>query len=437
MFSLNFVSKNPELKNNTILDIKTNSKKSSNDFSQILEGQRDSIKKRNKGLSIQDGEIENKIPKTIEEEQPKTIEEKLEEIEELKTYEEEMKVIDVLQNLFILYALLESLDMDCKELKETVFELIEIEVGETLNLLEKMFNGEIIINEEFSLDVTDNIEQFIELLEKEIGEYKGVYDAEIKLPIEESLIQLEKGVENLKGFLAKDPKILVENKVEIEKNLVENPNMVENLPIEAEDSKGKNLSNKEGDPEPDFLREENIEIEENQIPNFEIKTQILQKEPNPLEIEKPQNIETPKIVEQIVDKAKIIVDDFKQEVRISLKPEILGEVVLKMEAVKGSITTKIMVDNHRTKDLIEANLYQLKEEMKENGLEIKTFEVFVGSNEDFQRERTQEFLLNKKPKKVKIKDEEINEIKKYDTNVLQELDNTYNIYGESKLNLFA
>ncbi len=143
-------------------------------------------------------------------------------------------------------------------------------------------------------------------------------------------------------------------------------------------------------------KEENVETEENQIPNFEMKSQIVQEESNVLEVEKQQNIEPPKIVEQIVDKAKLIVDDFKQEIKISLKPEVLGDVVLKMEAVKGSITTKIMVDNHRTKELIEANLYQLKEEMKENGLEIKTFEVFVGSNEDFQRERSQEFFLNKK-----------------------------------------
>ena len=155
---------------------------------------------------------------------------------------------------------------------------------------------------------------------------------------------------------------------------------------------------------------------------------------NILGTEKPQNIDTKEIIEQIVDKAKLAVDDFKQEIKISLKPEILGDVILKMETAKEGITTKIMVDNYKTKELIETNLYQLKEEMKENGLEIKAFEVFVGTNEDFQKEKSREFNLNKKSKKIKIKDEEVEEIKTYDNNVFRKMET---IYGESKLNLFA
>ncbi len=81
---------------------------------------------------------------------------------------------------------------------------------------------------------------------------------------------------------------------------------------------------------------------------------------------------------------------------MKLKPEILGELMLKMEMEKGSILAKIMVDNYRTKEIIEANLYQLKEDMRENGLDIKTFEVFVGTNEDFEREGDLDFNSNKK-----------------------------------------
>lgn len=437
MLDLNFVPQNTEVKNNNIFNTKISSKKDNKDFLQILEGQKDNIKKASKETNIFDRKVEKKMWKIVEKEQPKAIEDNLEKTEELETDEEEMKVMTILQSLFSLYGLLEELDTDSKKIEETVFELIEIEIGETLNLLEEIFNGEILVNEELLLETTENIEQFINLLENEIEQYEEVYNEEMKLPVEEALSKLEKEVENLKGFVTKSSKPLIEKEIEIEENSEGNLNTIENISIELEDTKKESLSNKKEDTEMNLPKEENVETEENQIPNFEMKSQIVQEESNVLEVEKPQNIEPPKIVEQIVDKTKLIVDDFKQEIKISLKPEVLGDVVLKMEAVKGSITTKIMVDNHRTKELIEANLYQLKEEMKENGLEIKTFEVFVGSNEDFQRERSQEFFLNKKPRKIKIKDEEIDEIKKYDTNILQEMDNAYNVYGESKLNLFA
>ncbi len=128
------------------------------------------------------------------------------------------------------------------------------------------------------------------------------------------------------------------------------------------------------------------------------------------------------IFKQIVEEAKLNLDDFKQEIRIKLKPEILGELMLKMEMEKGSILAKIMVDNYRTKEIIEANLYQLKEDMRENGLDIKTFEVFVGTNEDFEREGDLDFNSNKKqnksPTKLKIKNKELIEKEIYMQNTL-------------------
>ena len=108
--------------------------------------------------------------------------------------------------------------------------------------------------------------------------------------------------------------------------------------------------------------------------------------------------------------------------------------MIKMEEVKENVLAKIMVDNHRTKELIEANLFQLKEDLKENGLEIKTFEVFVGTNEDFERENTEQFNFKKRPNKTKVKAEELKEIKIYDANTLVNMEG---IYEEGRLNLLA
>lgn len=140
------------------------------------------------------------------------------------------------------------------------------------------------------------------------------------------------------------------------------------------------------------------------------------------------------IFKQIVEKAKFNIEDYKQEIRIKLKPEILGELMLKMEMEKGFILAKIMVDNYRTKEIIEANLYQLKEDMRENGLEIKTFEVFVGTNEDFEKEGRRNFNLNKKPNRFKIKDKELDGVETYIQNTAKII---VSMDDEGHLNLLA
>ncbi len=103
--------------------------------------------------------------------------------------------------------------------------------------MEEIFNGEILVNEELLLETTENIEQFINLLENEIEQYEEVYNEEMKLPVEEALSKLEKEVENLKGFVTKSSKPLIEKEIEIEENLEGNLNTIENISIELEDTK--------------------------------------------------------------------------------------------------------------------------------------------------------------------------------------------------------
>lgn len=444
MFSLNFVPKNTEIKLSSTPNTKTRPKRGNEDFLQMLEGQKSNMENSNIKTK-EEPKVANAVEKEDKyiEKEKATIkgdrkENKLEKIEELEeTNEDEMKLITVLQNLFSLYNVLEDLDIESNKLIESVFQTMEVEMTETLTLLEELINNpEFISNESSILESIDKVEEFVNLMEVQIEKYKILIEEDLELPLEKKLVQLEKGMESLKTFVEKNSKVPVENEVEFENNLGDESNIIENTSIEIENTAEEDFSNNKEDIGVDFPKEEDIEIDhsENPVPSFEIKTQGMYRKANILGTEKPQNIDTKEIIEQIVDKAKLAVDDFKQEIKISLKPEILGDVVLKMETAKEGITTKIMVDNYKTKELIEANLYQLKEEMKENGLEIKAFEVFVGTNEDFQKEKSREFNLNKKSKKIKIKDEEVEEIKTYDNNVFQEMET---IYGESKLNLFA
>lgn len=136
---------------------------------------------------------------------------------------------------------------------------------------------------------------------------------------------------------------------------------------------------------------------------------------------KPVEIPKEELIEQIVDKANIMLDEDSSEIRIKLKPEILGELLLKVEVEKGVVVAKAIVDNYRVKELIETNILQLKEGLEEQGLDIKTFQVQVGSNSDFDREQREEFFHNnRKNKRVKLKKEGILNMNNYEENIVSD-----------------
>lgn len=442
MFSLNIIPKNLEVKSSDISNTKYKSQKTNKDFLQILEGQKDKFNNTN----IEAKEEINSVD-TIKKENNRNYEiqgksnrdaKKLNNLENLEEVDEiEIQVMAIFQSLYSLFNLLQDLNVESNELKESIFSTIGLEIEETLSLLEKLMDNNLFLSEEeFSIEIENKIENFIQVMEIELEKYKTINENQDgKLPIEESLEQLNEGLNHLKLIVVNNSNKPIENSIEIPEELEEN-DLVENFSVDVESITEKNSLINEEKIELDFTMEKELETKDidNSVPSFEIKNKTIIKETNPLETEKSEYINSKKVIEQIVDKAKITINDFKQEIKISLKPEILGELILKMEVEKGNLLTKIMVDNYRTKELIEANLYQLKQEMKENGLEIKTFEVFVGTNEDFQREKNEEFYPRQRSKKIKIKDEEMKEIKIYDENVFQVVED---VYSEGKLNLLA
>ncbi len=143
------------------------------------------------------------------------------------------------------------------------------------------------------------------------------------------------------------------------------------------------------------------------------------------------------LIRQIVDKTKLILKGNKPEIRIKLKPEILGELILKVEVEKGAVLAKALVDNYRTKELIEANIIELKEGLEEQGLEIKTFEVSVGNNRDFEKNENENFseTFYQKPKKIKVNNRDLKNINTSytdNTNIDESID-----YGNSTIDLMA
>ena len=155
------------------------------------------------------------------------------------------------------------------------------------------------------------------------------------------------------------------------------------------------------------------------------------------ELEGQLPIEPKEVVEQIVQKVKFDLSENKNEIKLSLKPEALGEMTMNIEVAKDGVIAKIMVDNHRAKEIIEGNLFQLKEGIKDTVLEIKTFEVFVGSGSDFDKHSSGQFNLKQNSKKMRIKNENNKTIENYGEQLVDDRINSINQYSESSLNLMA
>ena len=363
---------------------------------------------------------------------------------------EESIIDDLLVLINSLYQILDELSFDLENTEDMSQLQIDLEsiISRLGHAIDENLDPEYII-EELLEDVEDLF------LKKDIHLNQDTMDADNKIiakEMEQILTELNKlktnikptgvrhkstieksygGIENLDGLRNQQELANIQNEevgveVEPDKNIENKEEMFE--------EKNLNLREVIADDVQEFPQEQSTEVLETNNPILEMVDRSTSMENLEVREQDLKEISQKDLFKQIVDKVKLIQDDFKQEIRIKLKPEILGELMLRMEMEKGDVVAKIMVDNYRTKEILETNLYQLKEDMRENGLEIKTFEVFVGTNEDFEREGRQEFYLNRKNNKFKINNKEIDGVETYVNNTTEKL---VGLYEGGRLNLLA
>ncbi|MBW4828684.1 MAG: flagellar hook-length control protein FliK [Clostridiaceae bacterium] len=305
------------------------------------------------------------------------------------------------------------------------------------NVAEKIA-GEIIEKEFFQYDISNNnetienilnniseITDFLNNLEKNI-EKNSLNSTEKNAPIikeiKDNIALIKKGIKLVAGEKTNFIENNVKNKVALDrkdfsKDMIfydESKNKTEYVlkeEAEVKNSSNSDIKPKNADSDEIHIKSAFVNSEKDLI--FENKIESM--ENRPVEIPKEE------LIEQIIDKANIMLDEDSSEIRIKLKPEILGELLLKIEVEKGVVVAKAIVDNYRVKELIETNILQLKEGLEEQGLDIKTFQVQVGSNSDFDREQREEFFHNnRKNKRVKLKKEGILNMNNYEENIVSD-----------------
>lgn len=404
----------------------------------------DSDKKVDDKKDVKDLKDFKKVKKTKKEKKkPISEEEAIEGEEKIEKLEENIEAL--IENLSSLISKLEENTLNLEDLDLSFLNLENIEAEELLNALEQFLSEESYFPNDELVQINEMMENLSFFLEDEITKIMKFSKEEPEKLLSEEILNELTSLKNELVQVVNETKTIKEDVLDL--NLEDTKEQIlidesENEDLEFnEELSNEDIQNVKGIEEKSIEENivgemEDIDVEKNDSDSYTFETidrTTTKETPKVIENPLPQ-VEEKEIIEQIVNKAKLIVEDNKQEIRIKLKPEVLGDLILKMEVVKGSILAKIMVDNHRTKELIEANLVQLQEDMKENNLEIKTFEVFVGSNHDFDREEREQFVFNKKQNKIKVRKNEIKEVEIYDDNIMTKNEGTYE---HGKLNLFA
>jgi flagellar hook-length control protein FliK len=83
-------------------------------------------------------------------------------------------------------------------------------------------------------------------------------------------------------------------------------------------------------------------------------------------------------LDQIVQKAVLLLNNGQHEVHIELKPEFLGHIRMQIVTESQQVAIKITAELPFVKDMLESNLNQLKAELQAQGLKIDSLEVSVG-----------------------------------------------------------
>ncbi len=87
-------------------------------------------------------------------------------------------------------------------------------------------------------------------------------------------------------------------------------------------------------------------------------------------------------LKQIVDKAALNIKNGQTEIKIDLKPEILGHLRMQISIENHQVMLRMLTNAPLVREIIENNVNELKTALQNHGLEIDKFEVSVDRDSD-------------------------------------------------------
>jgi len=96
------------------------------------------------------------------------------------------------------------------------------------------------------------------------------------------------------------------------------------------------------------------------------------------------------VMQQIITQVKSVSAENFAELRMTLRPEHLGDVTMRVAVQNGIVIAMFVAENQRVKEILESNFQQLKDALEEQGIEVS--EMFVSVDSESAEEQMNQFL---------------------------------------------
>lgn len=109
----------------------------------------------------------------------------------------------------------------------------------------------------------------------------------------------------------------------------------------------------------------------------EINTEVLQDE----------SIDFNKVFDKIVQKVDTLIDDEIDMIRIRLKPDFLGDVLIKIVSEDGQLKTQLFIENAKVRETFHVNAANLKTQIQKQGynsVEVDVYDMTDSGYMDYQ-----------------------------------------------------
>jgi flagellar hook-length control protein FliK len=88
-------------------------------------------------------------------------------------------------------------------------------------------------------------------------------------------------------------------------------------------------------------------------------------------------VKTSELINQVIEKAKVVLSPDKSEMVMDLKPDSLGKLSLKVVTENGIVMAKFVADSQQVREILESNMQLLKDSLEKQGMSVQGFSVSV------------------------------------------------------------
>jgi len=85
-------------------------------------------------------------------------------------------------------------------------------------------------------------------------------------------------------------------------------------------------------------------------------------------------------VQQIVESVKLLSQRGNTEMRLQLRPESLGQVLVQVRVADGNVTVRMLAETSQAQSLLQEHLPQLKSAFASQGVQVNTVNIDMGNN---------------------------------------------------------